>query len=174
MLSCKPAAGFHFKELIPSDNEARQHPVHGTQYSLFRDVRLEDSRSFWAESLRAGHAKKVKAMESSNLRDLTDLELSKTMEAQSYFPGDFQIACSEIFGGFFQGKDAKNPDWAPDAESYAAMTPELAHRTFKIGLATQVSDEITKRYKDQNRAGDLETLKVYNACLEVTELLPTG
>ncbi|KAI4284062.1 MAG: hypothetical protein L6R38_001700 [Xanthoria sp. 2 TBL-2021] len=103
--------------------------------------------------------------------DLTDQELPKTMKAQSYFPGDFQTACSEIFGGIFQGTYAKNPDWAPDAESYAGMSPEVAHRTFKIGLAAQASDEVTKRYRDQNAAHSLETLKVYNACLEVTELL---
>ncbi|KAL8673878.1 MAG: hypothetical protein Q9168_001698 [Polycauliona sp. 1 TL-2023] len=33
-----------FNELVPSDYDARQHTVRGTQYSLFRDVRLEDSR----------------------------------------------------------------------------------------------------------------------------------
>ncbi|KAL8673946.1 MAG: hypothetical protein Q9168_001641 [Polycauliona sp. 1 TL-2023] len=106
--------------------------------------------------------------------DLTDLELPKTMKAQAYFPGDFQTACSEIFGGVFQGTYAKNPDWAPDAESYAGMSPEVAHRTFKIGLAAQASNDVMQRYKDQNSAGDLETLKVYNACLEVTELLPAN
>ncbi|KAL8854321.1 MAG: hypothetical protein Q9221_000807 [Calogaya cf. arnoldii] len=105
--------------------------------------------------------------------DLTDKELPKTMKAQSYFPGDFQTACSEIFGGIYQGKYAKNPDWAPEAESYAGISPEVAHRTFKIGLAAQASDEVTKRYKEQNASHDLETLKVYTVCLEVTELLPS-
>ncbi|KAL8911298.1 MAG: hypothetical protein Q9171_003506 [Xanthocarpia ochracea] len=104
--------------------------------------------------------------------DLTDQELPKTMKAQSYFPGDFQTACSEIFGGVFQGTYAKNPEWAREAESYAGMSSEVAHRTFKIGLATQGSDEVAKRYKDQNAADDLRTMKVYNACLEVTELVP--
>ncbi|KAL8997355.1 MAG: hypothetical protein Q9169_003337 [Polycauliona sp. 2 TL-2023] len=33
-----------FEQPVPSDYEARQHTVRGTQYSLFRDVRLEDSR----------------------------------------------------------------------------------------------------------------------------------
>ncbi|KAL8769919.1 MAG: hypothetical protein Q9209_004166 [Squamulea sp. 1 TL-2023] len=104
--------------------------------------------------------------------DLTDEELPKTMKAQSYFPGDFQTACSEIFGGIFQGKYAKNPSWAPEAESYAGMSPELAEQTFKIGLATQASDELAKKYKEQNAAHNLRTLKVYTACLEVTELVP--
>lgn len=104
--------------------------------------------------------------------DLADKELPKTMNAQSYFPGEFQTACSEIFGGVFHGTYAKNPDWAPDAESSAGMSPEVAHRTFKIGLAAQGSDEVTKLYRDQNAVHNLETLKVYTACLEVTEPLP--
>ena len=115
---------------------------------------------------------KSQVIAACDICNLTDQELPKTMKAQSYFPGDFQTACSEIFGGIYQGKYAKNPHWAPDAESYAGMSPEDAHRTFKIGLAAQASDEVTKRYREQNAAGNLETLKVYNACLEITELLP--
>ncbi|KAL8730696.1 MAG: hypothetical protein Q9166_003888 [cf. Caloplaca sp. 2 TL-2023] len=104
--------------------------------------------------------------------DKTDRELPKAMKAQSHFPGDFQVACSEIFGGIFQGTYAKNPEWAPEAESYAGMSPELAAQTFKIGLATQVSDERARKYKEQNAAHKLETTKVYSACLEVIELVP--
>lgn len=104
--------------------------------------------------------------------DLTDAELPKAMKAQSLFPGDFQTACSEIFGGVYQGTYAKNPEWAPEAESYAGMSPEVAQQTFRIGLATQVSDEVAQCYKAQNVARDLKTLKVYNAYLEVIELIP--
>ncbi|KAL8852719.1 MAG: hypothetical protein Q9198_011013 [Flavoplaca austrocitrina] len=102
---------------------------------------------------------KSQVIAACDICNLTDQELPKTMKAQSYFPGDFQTACSEIFGGIYQGKYAKNPHWAPDAESYAGMSPEDAHRTFKIGLAAQASDEVTKRYREQNAAGNLETLK---------------
>ncbi|KAL8807303.1 MAG: hypothetical protein Q9182_000808 [Xanthomendoza sp. 2 TL-2023] len=104
--------------------------------------------------------------------DLTDKELPMTMKAQSHFPGDFQTACSELFGGVFQGTYAKNPDWAPEAESYAGMSPELAQQTFRIGLATQVSDEVARRYKEQNAAHMLQTTKVYIACMEVIALVP--
>ncbi|KAL8678881.1 MAG: hypothetical protein Q9186_004816 [Xanthomendoza sp. 1 TL-2023] len=104
--------------------------------------------------------------------DLTDKELPMTMKAQSYLPGDFQTACSELFGGVFQGTYAKNPDWAPEAESYAGISPEVAQKTFRIGLATQVSDEVARHYKEQNAASKLETTKVYNACMEVIALVP--
>ncbi|KAL8817759.1 MAG: hypothetical protein Q9223_003468 [Gallowayella weberi] len=104
--------------------------------------------------------------------DLTDKELPMTMKAQAHFPGDFQTACSELFGGVFQGTYAKNPSWAPEAESYAGISPELAQQTFRIGLATQASDEVARRYKEQNAANMLQTTKVYVACMEVIALVP--
>ncbi|KAL8712945.1 MAG: hypothetical protein Q9220_002803 [cf. Caloplaca sp. 1 TL-2023] len=104
--------------------------------------------------------------------DLTDKELPRTMRASAYFPGDFQIACSEIFGGDFHGTYARRPGWDPDIESYAGMSPDVARQTFKIGLATQASDAVAARYKEQSTALNIETLKVHDVGLEITELLP--
>ncbi|KAL8953148.1 MAG: hypothetical protein Q9222_000969 [Ikaeria aurantiellina] len=104
--------------------------------------------------------------------DLADKELPRTMRAQAYFPGDFQVACSEIFGGVFHGTYARHPGWADDLESFAGMSPDVARQTFKIGLATQASDEVAGRYKEQSNALDIKTLKVQEVGLEVTELLP--
>ncbi|KAL8737081.1 MAG: hypothetical protein Q9181_002037 [Wetmoreana brouardii] len=109
-----------------------------------------------------------------NICDLADKELPMTMRAQSFFPGDFQTACSQIFGGSCSGRFAQNPGWATELETDFAMHPDLARQTFKIGLATQTSDELSKTYMEQSNALDIQTTKVNDIALEVTELLPAS
>ncbi|KAL8703026.1 MAG: hypothetical protein Q9201_003802 [Fulgogasparrea decipioides] len=109
-----------------------------------------------------------------NICDLADKELPMTMRAQSFFPGDFQTACSQIFGGSCSGKFAQNPGWATELETDFAMHPDLARQTFKIGLVTQTSDELSKTYMEQSNALNIQTTKVYDVALEITELLPAS
>lgn len=97
-----------------------------------------------------------------------------TMNAQAWFPGDFQTACSEIFGGSCQGIFAHKPDWATEFVSDSGMDPEAARKTFKIGLAAQSSDEMSKTYMEQNSSVGVSITKVYNVGLEVTELVPAS
>lgn len=103
--------------------------------------------------------------------DRTDRELPLAMRTQSYLPGDFQTACSEIFGGSLQGTSGQNIEWASDMEGFAGMNPDLAKQTFKIGMATHVSDEVTKSYMEQSTALNIMTTKSYKIGLEVTELI---
>ncbi|KAL8666279.1 MAG: hypothetical protein Q9202_001548 [Teloschistes flavicans] len=106
-----------------------------------------------------------------NICDLADRELPKTMRAQILFPGDFQTACSEIFGGSCRNTFARNPGWAEEFESEFGMRPDVAQQTFKIGLATQTSDEMSKIYMEQSNALDIQMTKIYDVGLEVTELV---
>ncbi|KAL9005150.1 MAG: hypothetical protein Q9188_002064 [Gyalolechia gomerana] len=103
--------------------------------------------------------------------DKTDNELPRVTRARSYFPGDFQTACSEIFGGAYRGTSGQNVGWAIDVEGFAGMSPELAKQTFKVGMATHVPDEMAKAYMEQGEALSITTTKAYNAGLEVTELV---
>ncbi|KAL8690017.1 MAG: hypothetical protein Q9218_004450 [Villophora microphyllina] len=106
-----------------------------------------------------------------NVCDLADKELPKTMHAQAMFPGDFQTACSQIFGGSCRGTFARNPGWATEFESDYGMHPDVAEQTFKIGLTTQTSDELSKTYMEQSNALDIQTTKIYDIGLQVTEVL---
>lgn len=106
-----------------------------------------------------------------NICDLADKELSKTMRALTLFPGDFQTACSEIFGGTCRDTFVRNPGWAEEFESDFGMHPDLAQQTFKIGLATQTSDEISRMYMDQGNALDIQMTNIYDIGLEVTEVI---
>lgn len=103
--------------------------------------------------------------------DLTDKELPMVIQAQSEFPGDFQTACSEIFGGSFQGIHGGTPAWDTDMKGLIGLSQDLAKQTFRIGMSTQVSDEVAKTYMEQNENMSLRTTKVYNTGLELTELV---
>ncbi|KAI4132951.1 MAG: hypothetical protein LQ338_000418 [Usnochroma carphineum] len=103
--------------------------------------------------------------------DLADRELPMIAIAQSCLPGDFQTACSEIFGGSFRGIHGGNPDWATDVECLVGMSLDLARQTFRVGMSTHVSDEVAKMYIQQNEAGSIAATKVYNTGLEIIELI---
>ncbi|KAI4146462.1 MAG: hypothetical protein LQ341_002073 [Variospora aurantia] len=103
--------------------------------------------------------------------DLADKELPMVMQAQSYLPGEFQTACSEIFGGSFRGIHGETPAWATDARDLIGMKLDLAKQTFRIGMSTHVSDEVAKAYVEQNENSDITTTKIYKLALEITELI---
>ncbi|KAL8959248.1 MAG: hypothetical protein Q9193_003857 [Seirophora villosa] len=103
--------------------------------------------------------------------DLADKELPMVMKAQSQLPGDFQTACSEIFGGSFRGIHGETPEWATDAQDVIGIKLDRAKQTFRIGMSTHVSDEVAKAYVEQNENSSITTRKIYKLALEITELI---
>ncbi|KAL8653049.1 MAG: hypothetical protein Q9210_002337 [Variospora velana] len=103
--------------------------------------------------------------------DVADKELPMVMQAQSYLPGEFQTACSEIFRGSFRGIHGEAPTWATDARDLIGLKLDLAKQTFRIGMSTHVSDEVAKAYLEQNENSGITTTKIYNLALEITELI---
>ncbi|KAL9597136.1 MAG: hypothetical protein Q9219_005358 [cf. Caloplaca sp. 3 TL-2023] len=103
--------------------------------------------------------------------DQTEKELPMVMRTQSNFPGDFQTACSEIFGGSFQGTCGQNIGWTSSCQGSAGISPEVAMKTFKAGMATHASDDLARTYMEQSKTLDITAVKVYNTGLEVSELV---
>lgn len=87
-----------------------------------------------------------------------------------HLPGDFQTACSEIFGGTYQGIHGGNPPWETNLKGHVGMSLDLAKQTFRVGMSTHVTDEVAKAYMEQNDAGTTAT-KSYTTGLEVTQLI---
>lgn len=106
--------------------------------------------------------------------DLTDKELPAVMKAQSLLPGDFQTACSVIFGGTFQGVHGGVPGWDDNAVRLVGMSEDLAKQTFRVGMSTHVSDAVASTYMDQNDKDELTTARVYDTGLEITKLIPAS
>ena len=72
-------------------------------------------------------------------------ELWNVIEAQPLLPGSFNTACSEIFGGIFQGlRDPGCEEWMEERDKQhlnVGMTPEKARKVFKVGLAAYGTDD---------------------------------
>lgn len=104
--------------------------------------------------------------------DQAEQELWKIAQAQPLLPGDFNRACSEIFGGLYQGLYvADDEKWAEGVET-GFMSPEAARKTFRIALAAQASEAIFEKYKAQTTDRSISVTSVFEGSLQVTETIP--
>ena len=105
---------------------------------------------------------------------LAEKELWQIVQAQAMLPGDFNTACSEIFGGIFKGLYATGEeDWAQGVEmTKRGMSPEMARKTFKVGLAANAGRDIFERYKTQSEAKTIGITSITDVALEVIALTP--
>ncbi len=107
------------------------------------------------------------------LCSLAEKELWQIVQAQALLPGDFNTACSEIFGGIFRGLYITGEEeWAQGLEVKRGMSPEMAKRAFKVGLAAQAGKDIFKKYKVQSEEKTIRVTSITDMGLEVTELVP--
>ena len=112
----------------------------------------------------------------NNTRALCDQgvkELWSVWQAQHFLPGDFNKACSEIFGGMYRGLYTENRKWMDDEDIEFSMgiSPEVARKTFKIALAANATEEVFESYKSQphdrtNCVANREDVRI-----EITEIV---
>lgn len=104
-------------------------------------------------------------------------ELWSVREAQSWLPGDFNIACSTLFGGshskMYDGKTL----WGatqPGESGFVGFTPEQATQIVGLGIVGAASEDVYSRYAelvDQDNGAGFETAKVFTgAGFEIVEI----
>ncbi len=107
------------------------------------------------------------------LCSLAEKELWQIVQAQALLPGDFNAACSEIFGGIFRGLyTTGEEEWVQGVETKRGMSPEMARRAFKVGLAAQAGKDVFEKYKAQSEEKTIKVSSIMDVGLEVTELVP--
>lgn len=104
--------------------------------------------------------------------DKAEIELSDLAKAQIIFPGEFNRACSIIFGGSFHGTYIGDQEWAKDIDMSDQMSPENARKVFKIALVAYASEEIWEKYNAQSKEQSIRVTEEFDASFEVTELIP--
>lgn len=104
--------------------------------------------------------------------DHAERELLQIAQVSSLLPGHFNRACSDIFGGIYHGLYLGDQEWAEDVDRSSDMSPETARKTFRVGLTAQASEEVFQRYTAQGADGSIDVTSVFDANLEVTELIP--
>lgn len=102
--------------------------------------------------------------------DLADKELWKARQASWVLPGDFNVACSTLFGGHYQGLYAGDQEWAKGMNLTTGMSDETAWRTFKFGLAA-VGDNQAQRFAELAKTSSNKVIKERSVGLEITKII---
>lgn len=98
-------------------------------------------------------------------------ELENIARANAMLPGNFNRACSTIYGGMYQDTYIGDQAWAEGIDVDKGMSPELARQTFKIGLTANASDKMYEKYKSQSVDRCIGIMSVVDTGLEVTGLV---
>lgn len=111
------------------------------------------------------------------LCDKAEKELWSLSQCNAMLPGDFNKACSEIFGGMYQGMWTANQEWMQgmDLDYDIGISPQQARKVFKYALAVNADDDTHETYRKQlgEKTTEITSVKE-NTGFEVTEiLLPT-
>jgi len=110
--------------------------------------------------------------------DLADKELYQTHKVLRLLPGNFNIACSTIFGGRHKDTYTGDSSWLQGDESGIAvgLNTEEARKVYKYGVAALGTDEdFSSGDSDtiHRRIFDHKSTNIqHNIALEVVELIP--
>lgn len=83
------------------------------------------------------------------------------------------MACSEIFGGKYQGMYTENQAWMEglDIDYQCGISPKRAREVFKVGLAANATDQIFQEYSKQLHDKTWRIASVESTSFEITEVV---
>lgn len=104
--------------------------------------------------------------------DLAEKELWLIVQSSRLLPGEFNTACSELFGGSLQGLYIGDQDWAKGFVSDGiGISAQMAHKAFKTGLVARADEESLGLFKKQDDANKIKVMTQIETGLEVTDLI---
>lgn len=114
-------------------------------------------------------------------RDATN-ELWSTRQAQLRLPGDYNIACSTLFGGNYGRMYDGKTYWGelqPGESAFVGFTPEQATQIVGYGIAGAADEHVYSKYAeaiDKGDGEDLDTVKIVtDAGFEIMDIqFPTA
>ncbi|KAK4696559.1 hypothetical protein P7C71_g1382, partial [Lecanoromycetidae sp. Uapishka_2] len=106
--------------------------------------------------------------------DKAEKELWKIAQVTPLLPGDFNMACSEIFGGMYQGMYSENQAWMEglDIDYQCGISPARARNVFKVALAANANDELFQKYSKQLQDKSWYIDSVEDTGFEITDIEP--
>ncbi|MCJ1401971.1 hypothetical protein MMC11_005188 [Xylographa trunciseda] len=78
--------------------------------------------------------------------NLGEKQLFSVSQACRLLPGDFNKACSVIFGGQYQGTYIGDQEWTRSLDIDKGMSEDQARRIFLAGLAAHGNNEVYEKY----------------------------
>ena len=90
-------------------------------------------------------------------------ELWACAEAYRWLPGDFNIACSTLFGGYYSHYDGVS-DWSQQSEepTFVGLTTDQAIQIVKFGVAGAATEAVYQKYLTIVNSSDGSNLEVVN------------
>lgn len=122
-------------------------------------------------------------LETRNFCREASLEIWSCTEAHRWLPGDFNIACSTLFGGSYSRHYDGESSWADDEKQeikFVGQKPQEAAEIFGFAIAGAASEEIYESYRElTDNASNFEALEVVqvikNQGFEIVDLFnPTA
>ena len=92
-----------------------------------------------------------------------DTELWSCAEAQRWLPGDFNIACSTLFDGYYSRHYDGKTSWMPEdagVASFIGMTPDIAREVVKFAIAGAASEDVYQAWYKGAVADNLKVVEV--------------
>ena len=82
------------------------------------------------------------------------------------------MACSEIFGGMYQGMFEADQEWTQglDIERRCGISPEQARKVFKFAMAANATDDMFPKYRAQLQAKTCRVISTEDIRFEITSL----
>lgn len=96
-------------------------------------------------------------------------ELWNVQQLQQLLPGEFNTACSTLFGGHYANLYTGDKDWASDIAP-TGMSQERARQVFKLGLAAYGDEAMFNLYNEQVTNKDVTLEEELETGLEITSV----
>ena len=100
---------------------------------------------------------KTEVRETRDLCRTANGELWACSEAYRWLPGDFNIACSTLFGGIYSENYDGEASWNDDPNeeaTFVGMAPEQAMQIVKFGIAGAASEAVYQKYLNMVNSTD--------------------
>lgn len=106
--------------------------------------------------------------------DAATKELWNNQQFVATGPGEFNTACSTLFGGFFYDLYVEDDKWESEKkDNRAMMSDDVARKVVKFALAGAGSDEQAIRFRDLANRNALSAVRVEDIDgFEVTAVIP--
>ncbi|PLB47241.1 hypothetical protein P170DRAFT_363673 [Aspergillus steynii IBT 23096] len=105
--------------------------------------------------------------------DIASKELWDNQQFTVKAPGDFNAACSTLFGGFLYDMYVEDDKWQNPKDNGVRMTRDIARKVVKFALAGAGSNEQAQRFRDLANSNALRAMLVEDIHgFEVTAVFP--
>ncbi|KAM5476191.1 hypothetical protein MauCBS54593_000876 [Microsporum audouinii] len=111
-------------------------------------------------------------MAARKITDRATGELWKAHQANANAPGDFNTACSTLFGGSFFDSYTEEREWVANSDITPFMTLTTARKVVKFGIAAAGSLEQAVKFRDLASTNKLGAKLVHEDGFEITAITP--